>query len=471
MIKQKIKDKKNNQKGYLLMVVLVITSLFVMVAGGLVSLALNQNKLGLKKIAWSRSFQIAEAGINYYKWVLAHDPTDYYNGTGGDPGPYEIDYTDPYGGVIGKYSLEITPPDSCSSVVVIKSTGWTLDEPNVKRTLQARYGLPSLAEFAFLTNTNVWFGEDEELKGPVHSNGGIRQDGENDSLITSAKETYTCGPEHGCSNETKDGIWGDGEKKSLWKFPVAQVDFNSIISDLANLKSQAQSSSTYYDSVGIGYHVVLQKNRTFDLYKVDNLKPPLYAYDGSKDVLISLDIDSETFIGNYSLPNNCSVLFFEDDVWVEGELDGYSLTIVSAELPEVASTNTSIIINGNIQFQDKTDTNSLALIAQNNIYIPFYSAPNDLTVDAVLLAKNGKVFRHYYYSGSSYNIRDDIEVYGSIITNDVWTWTWVNGSGNVISGYRNTETLYDPNLKYYPPPGFPKKVEYEFIKWEEITDK
>ncbi len=465
-------NNNDGNKGYILMVVLVVTALFVVTAAGLASLAVDQNKLGLKRIAWSRAFEIAEAGLNYYRWVLAHDPSDYYDGTGGSPGPYIHDYSDPYGGVIGKFSLDITPPDACSSVVLIKSTGWTLAEPNVKRVLQGQYGLPSLAEFAFLTNSNVWFGEDEELHGPVHSNGGIRQDGENDSIVTSSKETYICGPEHGCNNETKPGVWGDGGKQTLWKYPVPQVDFNAIISDLADLKSQAQSSGTYYDSTGIGYHVVLYNNRTYDLYRVTSLKPALKVYTGEKTTYVSLDIQDEDFLGNYNLPNNCSILFFEDDVWVEGELDGYSLTIVSAELPEVSNTNTSIIINGDITFKNRLDTNSLALIAQKDILIPFYSAPNDLDINAVLLAKNGKVVRYYYYNTNSpYSIRDSIEVYGSIITNKIWTWTWVNSSGNVVSGYRNTETLYDPNLKYYPPPGFPTKTEYEFIKWEEITEK
>jgi len=45
----------------------------------------------------------------------------------------------------------------------------------------------------------------------------------------------------------------------------------------------------------------------------------------------------------------------------------------------------------------------------------------------------------------------------------------VNGAGTIISGYDNTNTIYDPNLKFNPPPGFPTEGEYDFIKWEEVN--
>ncbi len=464
-----ISFSKNN-KGSILIMAIVFTAVFVITAGGLVGLALSQNKLGLKKIAWQRSLEIAEAGINYYRWHLAHDPTDYQDGTE-SPGPYVHDYNDPYGSKIGEFSLTITPPGNCTTAVEIKSTGYTVDEPNTRRTVRAQYALPSLAEFAFLTNSNVWFGEDEELHGPVHSNGGIRQDGENDGIMTSAKETYVCGIEHGCNNETKPGIWGDGELQVLWDYPVPLIDFNSITSDLVQLKSEAQSSGIYFGPSGLGYHLVLKSDGSIDAYRVDQLMPNVSAYDGDGWITESLDIQTETFLGNYVLPSDCATVFVEDDVWVEGVVNDDAVSIVSAVFPDVPSTNSSIIINGNLTYQNKNDQTSLALIAQKDVLIPLYAAPDDLQVDSVLLAQKGRTIRHYFSSAySPYNIRNDIELYGSIITNESWTWTWVDGNGTVVSGYRNTETIYDPSLKYNPPPGFPTESEFDFIKWEEVTN-
>ena len=122
-------------------------------------------------------------------------------------------------------------------------------------------------------------------------------------------------------------------------------------------------------------------------------------------------------------------------------------------------------------YKEKNENTSLALIAQKDVLVPLYAAPENLEINAVLLAQKGKVMRrHYTATYSPYHLLDYIEIYGAIITNKVWTWTWVNAGGNPISGYENTETIYDPSLKYNPPPGFPTESQYDFIQWEEITN-
>lgn len=460
-----------NEKGAIFIVVLIITSIFVLAMGSMVTFALLQQKLGIQRISWERSLQIAENGINYYRWHLSHDPDDYTDGTG-TAGPYIHDVNDPQAGKIGEYSLEITAPTACSNTVVITSTGSTIENPNLKRVVRAEYSQPSLAEFSFLTNSNVWFGSNEELSGPVHANGGIRQDGNNDGLLTSSKETYLCGTEHGCSDEIKPGIWGAGQLQSLWTFPTETVDFDVITMDFVSLKSEAQSNGIYFASSGLGYHVILLNDGSIDVYQVDQLMPDVDVWDGFDQYWTSNDIKTETLLGNYLFPNSCPIIFIEDNVWVEGQINNQRATIVSAKLPELPETNTNIIINGNITYQTINTSTSLALIAQKDIIIPLYAAPDDLTVNAILLAKQGHVFRHYYTSTySPYHLRNSISLYGAIITNSVWTWSWVDGMGTVVSGYINSSTVYDPSLKYNPPPGFPTSMEYDFIKWEEITDK
>lgn len=460
-----------SREGSVLILTLVFIALFVIIAAALASLATSQHKLGRQKVAQERALQIAEAGINYYRWHLAHAPEDYKDGSNG-PGPYIHDYNDPYGSKIGEFSLQITPPDECSSLIEIESTGSTVEEPNVTRTIKALYGQPSLAKFAFLTNSNVWFGENEELKGPIHSNGGIRQDGENDSVVTSSKETYICGPEHGCAlgGEEKPGVWGEGKLQELWNFPTNSIDFNSITSELSELKIEAQSEGVYLAPTGLGYHLILRNDSTYDLYQVTQLQPSVWGYNGESWVRESNDILSQTFLGNFALPSNCTIIFVEDDLWLEGELDGQHLTIISAVLPDVPETNTKIIINGNITYKERDGSSTLALIAQKDILVPLYSAPDNLEINGVLLAQKGHVFRYYYPNWySPYHLRSKIELYGAIITNTIWTWSWVNSSGTIISGYEETETIYDPNLKYNPPPGFPTEESFDFIKWEEIT--
>ncbi|MCL5774701.1 MAG: hypothetical protein M1333_00650, partial [Patescibacteria group bacterium] len=48
-----------------------------------------------------------------------------------------------------------------------------------------------------------------------------------------------------------------------------------------------------------------------------------------------------------------------------------------------------------------------------------------------------------------------ITIYGSVASFGIWTWSWVDGWGNTISGYQYTQTTYDSNLLFAPPPSFP----------------
>ena len=457
------------EKGAILTFVLVFGTIFVMIFGGLVGFIFTQYRASKQKVAYNEALAIAEAGANYSRWHLAHAPGDFsFSGT--------FDYTDPEKGTLGQYSLQITAPDDCSTVVKIQSIGWTTDFPSVKRTVAVRYGRPSLAQYSFLTNTDVWFGEDEELRGPFHSNGGIRMDGEQNALSTSAKETYTCQPMHGCSPaQTKPGIWGSGNggTAGLWSFPVPAVDFNAITTDLAVLKTQAQSGGYYFGPSGVfGYRIEFKNNGTFNLYKVTKLKPNVNGQD-TQGVWHneSNDIDKQTLLQNYPLATGeCNVqnlIFIEDGkVWVDGNVKEKA-TVVAARFPDMPSTNASIIINGNLTRAEPKAT-LVALITQKNILVPLYS-PNVLEIQAVMIAQKGAVQRYYYSSSySPYHKRNRIMVRGSIITNNVWTWSWVNAGGTVISGYENTESYYEPALIYNPPPFFPVAGEQEFISWEEM---
>ena len=118
------------------------------------------------------------------------------------------------------------------SAIDITSTGWTHKEPSLKRVVKVKYARPSVAEYAYILNDNVWAGADREIKGKYHSNGGIRMDGENDSLVTSAKTTWQCTSSFGCSSpyEVKPGVFGDGEggERGLWEFPVQSIDFAQL---------------------------------------------------------------------------------------------------------------------------------------------------------------------------------------------------------------------------------------------------
>jgi hypothetical protein len=465
-------------RGAITIWVLVFGTVFLIMLGGLFGYLVFQIKQNQKTIARNQALHIAEAGINYARWHLAHDPEDFnFSGI--------YDYKDPEGAVIGQYQLEVAPPSGCDPGVKISSLGWKQGFEEIQRKIKVKYAKPALAKYAFLTNSNVWFGKDEELKGPFHSNGGIRMDGEQNSLSTSAKETYICGPEHGCSFESCvdpctwttsgcecPGIWGEGEgqEKGLWQFPVPSIDFDKIIQDLAKLKTEAQNYGIYISQpTRHGYHLKFKADGTVDVFTVKTLKKKVWGYDGEKWVYESNSIDREEFFANYSLPENCAPIFVENNVWVDGDVKG-RVTVVAAKLPETSASLKKIIIWGDINYVDSNSV--LGLISQKDILIPLYS-PQRLEIKAALLAQKGHVFRYYYPNWpwepyKTYAIRDYIETYGSIITNTMWTFSWVDGEGNVVSGYRETEMRYNSDLTYNPPPYFPVSGEYEVVSWDEV---
>ncbi len=458
-----------NNRGVMLILVIVFTGIFLLILTAMIGLVLTQRKLSNVEVAKVKALHIAEAGIDYYRWHLAHDPDDYQDGTNG-PGPYEHAYSDPETGTIGTFSLEITPPATGTTIVTIKSTGWVNEYPNVKKTIEARYGKPSLTRFSFLTNSDVWFGSGENVSGQMHSNGGIRMDGTNDSLVTSAKETYTCTSTFGCSSsgETKPGVWGSGPNSDLWKYPVPEIDFNAFTLDLSNLKQLAQSAGHYYATQGYGYHIVFKNDGTYDIYSISSLNPSI-RQSNSDDLQCNYykqeQINSESLIGNYSIPNN-GVIFVEDNLWIEGTVKG-NVTVAAARFPDNPSTNANIHINNNLVYASRDGSNSLGLIAQKNIIIPRH-APSTMTIDAAMLAQKGRVFRPNYCNSPL--IQNSIEIYGGIISNKTWTWSWVDNNGNVIDGYQTTKTIYDNDIKFSPPPYFPTEKEYQLISWEELPD-
>ena len=122
MFKKNQKQKKK-KTGDVLVLLLVIIAIFSVVMPPIISWAINMDTLIKQTIAKEQALQIAEAGINYYQWHLAHFPTDFKDGTNVN-GPYVHNYVDTdTEDILGQYSLVITPPQNGSTIVTIASTG------------------------------------------------------------------------------------------------------------------------------------------------------------------------------------------------------------------------------------------------------------------------------------------------------------------------------------------------------------
>lgn len=471
-------ELKVKNQGAVILLVLVFAGIMILIFSGTSGLIFTRHRLQVKKVEKELALQMAEAGLNYYKWFLSHYPNDLQDGTGG-AGPYEHEYSDPEGGAVGKFSLEIAGNTQCNSVtsVDITSTGWSYKEPLIKRKLKAKYSRPSVAEFAYIIDDNVWAGADREIKGKYHSNGGIRMDGENDSLVTSALETWNCTPSFGCTSpyEVKPGVFGAGGGYQLWQFPAEQINFTGLTVNLDQMKTAAQNYGVYlpppadigYPS-GLGYHVIFRNNGTFDVYVVTRLNR-VRSYSSEQGTHWSYEVISqESFYQNYVAPSGCGLIFVEDDLWVEGEVKG-KITIASADLitPNV---DANVILDGNITYTALDGSDGLLVLGENNVSIPLYS-PNQMELRGIFMAQKGRFGRdHYTSTYSPWHDRQKLKVNGSIVSKKRVGTQWIYGDGSFASGYRERENTYDRKLMTSPPPLTPySDDEYSFVKWEEVN--
>ncbi len=453
------------QKGSILIYSIVIIFIFSLVMVGLLAYATVQLRVVRSSINREQAFQIAEAGANYYEWHLGHFNTDYWDGNASTtPGPYVHDYIDTdTNKKIGQFSLNITPPLLGSTIVTVQSTGYTMDNPNQKRTITVRYGIPSLAKYAFITNSYVHVGSASTFYGQFHSNSGIQFDGTGYAVITSARSTYTCSAADGDCSGTHPGIWGTAGSatKAFWQFPVPNVDYSAITADLATIKSEAQDGGLYLPpSNAQGYSLVFANDGTFRVYKVTSLNndPVGYDVDGSahNTSIDYLNRSEETDICDpypCQMPGN-GLIYVEDNTWVEGVVKGRAM-VAAAKLPYQPGDAPSVMLQDNLTYAARDGTNSLGLIGQEDVLLT-YTVPNNIEIDAALIAQNGS-FQRFNFSGS---FKGTLTIYGSISS---------FGRAAVyygVSGFQTRNYSYDSNLLYAPPPGFPLTGSgYQQISW------
>jgi hypothetical protein len=476
-----LKSEKN--KGFVLMNVIIFGFISITVILGLTIWFSYSIKSARRLLESEQAFKIAEAGVEYYRWHLAHDSDDYQDGTG-EAGPYVHDFLDKDGEKIGEFSLDITPPPVGSTLVTIQSTG-TLVDSSASRTIETQLAIPSFARYAIVADSDIRFGEGTEVNGPIHSNGGIRFDGLAHNVVSSARESYD-DPDHAGDDEfgvhthvsptdptppaevpSRLDVFAAGRE-----FPVPAVDFDGIISDLATIKSEAQSDGLYFAPSGLyGYLLVLQTDDTVDVYTVDTLEDVHWScYNSqSQDNWGTWSVDDTTFVGSYDFTDN-GLIFVEDDVWVEGQIDEARLTIAAATFPDTPANRKSITVNNNLLYTSYDGTDVIALIAQDDFNIGLVSE-DDLQIDAAIIAQNGRAGRYYYndtywfWSGCSpYDDRDTVTLNGMIGSKERYGFAYTDGNG-----YDTRNINYDSNLLYAPPPNFPLTSEqYETISWEEI---
>lgn len=474
-------NPSSKKKGYLLILVLVYSSILFVIVTSFIGYIITQSKVIERKVQVEQAGQIAEAGLNYYKWFLSHYPNDVTNGTG-LPGPYIGIYNDPEGAAIGEYSLQVASTTYCGEVasIDVTSVGHTYIDPAVTRTISAHYARPTVSEYAFILNSNVWAGSDRVITGPYHSNGGVRMDGTNSSVVTSGQATWSCNSTFGCSpTASRNGVFTStsNANASLFAFPSAPINFAGITVDLASIQTKAITRGGIYvpPSGTFGYRVRFNGNSTVSIYRVTQTYTNTGSYDGNLPPVNERNIiQTDVLVGTYTIQNRCPVIFVEDKVWLEGSLN-QKVTIAAADV-DSPGVNPGIILNGNITYTSTT-TSGLLAIAEQDVLVGIV-VPTDLRTDGIFIAQNGKFSRNYYESAylpnpsgpldfRPYFERNSHTINGTIVSNLGGGTQWTSG-GVFRSGFRNRFNSYDRNLVLNPPPLVPVTSDvYRFTDWRD----
>ncbi len=497
----------NFKKGSALVYILIIMSAVTIILTSLIQFVVSQLRYSQYEVAREESLQIAEAGIYFYRWYLAHEVEgktasqvkDFWQNQDplGVDESYVKDYNDPQGGVIGKYSIEVTPPDPNSTIVVVQSTGWMIKNPALTRTVRVRFRRPSWSEYLVLSNANIRFGDGTETFGLLHSNGGVRFDGIAHNIVSSSQETYV-DPDTGI---TRPGVWTswaneyntnmDGAVFQAGKeFPVAEEDFNGVSADLALMKADASAGvngSIYFGHAGKGQHIILNDDGTFDIRTVNQ-------YDSFTKSIVN-------YAGAWSTRNipDEGVIFVENDIWLEGKINDVRVTVAAADI--VGGDGANVYIGNDISYTNYDGSDVLGIIGQNDIEI-IRDSENDLKIDAAMIAQTGRIGRSYYsayyvsgnvpggglkfMNGNTFQFgngagwyfcpcinltcvdhKDSITVFGAMATNNRYGFSYTDSCPR-NSGYEDRNLIYDNNLLYYPPPYFPTSPEYSLDMWDEL---
>lgn len=457
------------------------SSIAVTLLTGLAIFVASNQRLSSDEVSRQKALQIAEKGVYYYKWYLAHNLDgknqqqirDFWNN--GDPLGVFSDYNQIVnnfeGDAIGEFELNVQAPENNSTIVLVESTGWTYKHPNIKRKIKVRFRKPSWSEYSVLANDAMRFGDGTSVFGPIHSNGGIRFDGQANNVVTSAVEDYV-DPDTGI---TRPGVWTSKSDESQVflagkDFPVPSIDFNGVTSDLNLIEQESQIDGVHlaediyneeycgwfrtgwwsweYDCRNrerdiLGFHLILRVDGRFEVRKVLDY--------GSSSYRIFEEVDSQ--ILNY--PNN-GLIFSDKHLWIEGQINGEQISIVSADLNGGQDTN--IYINNDILYTNYDGSDIIGLIAENNVTVGYYSE-NDLEINGALLAQKGRVGRDHYFN----NYKDQITIKGSIATNKRYGFAYTDGTG-----YDTRNLYFDNNLIYFPPPYFPTGTVYQLDLWEDV---
>jgi hypothetical protein len=494
----RIDMKRSRESGVTTLMVIAFMGIFLIIMGSITSFALEEARYGRALLGREQAFDAAEAGLEYYRSFLAYNPGNLTNGTG-KPGPYTYAVNDPEtGAASGNASISVVGNTQCGQIqsIDITSTGTSAANPGFPRTLFARYMQASVAAYSGIIGISTEVGSYQNITGTYFSDGGIRMDGTNNSYVQSALSTWNCTTSYGCNpvQPTAPGVVGNGSGSALWQYPVTPINFATMGTNLANLKTYAQSGGLYFppasgSATQRGYHLIFNGNGTVTVTQVTStigipsdstthgwslVGPGYPSYPPEYSII---NTEQPYGQGAYTIPSTCALIFVEDRAWIEGTVKGKATVVVAT--PSAPNSPPDAYLPNNITYAANDGTNGLTVISQGGVLITL-QVPNTMILQGTFVALGGAVERPQYtanYYGcpnfdvncvnpsyAQYATRSQLTIEGSLISN--LRPYFQEGS---VSGFANYVGTYDQLQATNPPPFTPAaSANYQFVLWKEL---
>jgi len=476
-----------NKKGSALAFVLVIMTVVAIILASILQFVASEVKSSIYKVNKEKAFQVAEAGINDYLWYINKkigsltDPQAIENFWNGNPRGVGVKYqaTFPANDPIGTYEIEVTPPDITTSTITVTSTGWANNNSSVKRTIKIKLKKNAWSDFTLVSNSIFTAGAGAVYDGKVHSNVGMYFDAIGKSEVSSSVACFNTNSAHPTTGTNYYGVSNSADSHPSYpcpssppdnffpsmpavfqagRFIESPVSFTSIGNSLSYMKAKASDGTHgyYFDNTlcsgsNLGRHIILQGNKmTVTTVKTLKTTSPFTA----AHKIIGTE-GCTTIINNFI---NNSVIFVENDIWLEGNVDGRRVTVVAAKEPLGDNTGgVNVYLSKDITYNHTDGSDMIGIIGQNNVWVN-QDCESDLIIDASIVAKNGRTGLNDNFSGS----KTKLTIYGARVTNVASYFQ----SGS--DGFSTRNYTYDTNLINQSPPFFPTKAGYKIDNWEEF---
>lgn len=406
----------------MLVVVAAMAILFIL-STMLITISVFQVTQAQREEQRMKALHIADAGLNAYLAELRRDAS--YGTTHPTLGPLASPD--------GTWTVSVT---TTTGALVVRSVGTIQNAKGVQtqRTLVSRVVFPTYADYAILSDDYISIGSDAVFFGKVRSNDYIDNSGKvyADSSRTTPGQLWA----HNTITDETGSIPKRPAQASYIHANAPTVDFGQITGDMTVLQNTATGSNTNYAALSgtsLGYKVVLSGGN-YSLYNVTG---------GNK---FTGNLTFSAITGQQNLPVPAAgVLYFNDDVWVEGTYNAMVTVAASGD----------IMLVKDIAPTDPNSPFTCGLVAQNNIWIPIAyptsQLADTLSIQAAMVAVTGSCGA-YFDSGGP--LRTRATFIGSRSYKVATGLVQLSGSVEV-RGFSNRVYDYDERLDTYAPPKFP----------------